>query len=407
MAGPLAVSLFSGAGGLDYGFEAAGVDIGTAVECDRDSCSTLRRRFGDRVIERDVFQVPTEEMLAVTGVAAGEIDLLIGGPPCQPFSKSGFWRTGDTERLEDPRAATLEAYLRVVEEAIPKVAFLENVAGLGYSGKSEGLDFLLSRLDAINRRIGTNYQCTCKVLNAANFGVPQHRQRFILIASRDGESFVMPQATHGEPDAMLVDYAEPYHTAFDAIGDINVDEGEDLQVRGKWADLLPSIPEGLNYLHHTDRGEGLPLFGWRRRFWSFLLKLSKSLPSWTIQAQPGPSVGPFHWHNRRLSIRELCRLQTIPDSVEIVGGRTSAQRQIGNAVPSLLGEVLAREICVQLLRSELPSTAPRLLPMRARETPPSESIAEVPARFLDLLGRHEPHPGTGLGAGALARAAQS
>ena len=112
-----------------------------------------------------------------------------------------------------------------------------------------------------------------------------------------------------------------------------VSEDEDLAVRGKWADLLPSIPEGSNYLHHTDRGEGMPLFGWRRRYWTFLLKLAKNRPSWTIQAQPGPAVGPFHWSNRRLSVRELSRLQTFPDDVNIVGGArigSEATRQRGS-----------------------------------------------------------------------------
>ena len=85
-----------------------------------------------------------------------------------------------------------------------------------------------------------------------------------------------------------------------------------LTVGGKWADLLPTIPEGQNYLWHTNRGGGSQLFGWRTRYWSFLLKLAKNLPSWTIQAHPGSSIGPFHWRNRKLSVPEMCRLQTFP-----------------------------------------------------------------------------------------------
>jgi len=102
--------------------------------------------------------------------------------------------------------------------------------------------------------------------------------------------------------------------------------------------LLKSIPEGKNYLWHTPRGAGEPLFGWRTRYWSFLLKLSKGQPSWTIQAEPGPATGPFHWRNRLLSIQELVRLQTFPDEYEIVGSRRSAQMQVGNAVPPFLAE---------------------------------------------------------------------
>jgi DNA (cytosine-5)-methyltransferase 1 len=174
-------------------------------------------------------------------------------------------------------------------------------------------------------------------------------------------------------------------------------------MRGKWAALLPSIPEGENYLFHTDRGGGKPLFGWRRRYWSFLLKLAKNRPSWTIQAQPGPAIGPFHWENRRLSTRELCRLQTFPDNVCICGGRTSIQRQLGNAVPSLLAEVIAREIAVQLLGKRRVLAPPKLLPPDRSPAPPAERARTVPRQFLELVGDHTPHPGTGLGNSALLR----
>ncbi|MCB9837749.1 MAG: DNA cytosine methyltransferase [Phycisphaeraceae bacterium] len=401
---PQVLSLFSGAGGLDYGFEAAGFEIGVTVEMDRDCCATLRTHLGDRVIHRDIFEVPTDEMLSVCGRRKGEVEVLIGGPPCQPFSKSGFWRTGDAGRLEDPRAATLDAYLRVLEEVTPETMLLENVPGLGYEGKSEGLQLLLDKIDKINQRQGTSYAPKFSVVDACAHGVPQRRQRFVIVASRDGSSFEFPQPTHADPeDGLIAQTLEPYRTAFDAICDVEFDPGEDLALRGKWAKLLPSIPEGMNYLYHTDRGEGLPLFGWRRRYWNFLLKLSKRMPSWTIQAQPGPSVGPFHWDNRRLSVRELSRLQTFPDSIEIVGGRTSAQRQLGNAVPSLMGEVLAREIRTQLLGRRVNSKLPKLLPPKAEHVPEPEPTTEVPQEFLHLVGDHEPHPGTGLGSGALSR----
>ena len=96
----------------------------------------------------------------------------------------------------------------------------------------------------------------------------------------------------------------------------------------KSADLLPAIPEGENYLFHTNRGAGVPLFGWRTRFWNFLFKLAKDRPSWTIQARPGPATGPFHWTNRRLSARELCRLQTFPDGLRFDRGRNDVQRML-------------------------------------------------------------------------------
>ena len=141
----------------------------------------------------------------------------------------------------------------------------------------------------------------------------------------------------------------------------------------------------------------MSLFGWRRRYWNFLLKLAKRLPSWTIQAQPGPSVGPFHWENRRLSHRELCRLQTFPDNVQVYGNRMSVQRQIGNAVPSLLAEVLARAIKVQFLRYRSTNEPLRLLPPDRSPAPPPEPVRPVPAEYRKLAGRHKAHPGTGKG----------
>jgi DNA (cytosine-5)-methyltransferase 1 len=310
--------------------------------------------------------------------------------------------------LSDPRANTLHAFLRVVREALPKVVLLENVAGLKYTGKDEGLQFLLEQFAAINKAEGTSYSSHVSLLNAADFGVPQLRERVFVVAHRDGHAFEFPEPTHGSGDAssLFEQPREPYRTAWDALADATVAADEDLAVRGKWAGLLPSIPEGSNYLHHTDRGEGLPLFGWRRRYWTFLLKLAKDRPSWTIQAQPGPAVGPFHWSNRRLSVRELCRLQTFPDDVNIVGERGSAQKQIGNAVPSLLAEVMGRAIREQLLGQSIRRPALRLLPPRRTPVPPPEPVSKVPRQFRALAGEHSPHPGTGLGHGAAARREQ-
>lgn len=406
MSKPKLISLFSGAGGLDYGFEAAGFETAVAVEMDHDCCETLRANRPWPVIERDVFAVPTSEMLEMGRLRRGDVDLLIGGPPCQPFSKAGYWARGDSARLADPRAGTLGAYLRVLEEALPRVFVLENVEGLAYDGKDEGLRLLLDAIKQINRRASSRYQVAFRVLSAVHYGVPQIRRRVFLVGSRDGDEFRFPVPTHAEPGTEQSDmWTSPCRTAWDALADVQPDQHEDLAVRGKWAALLPSIPEGQNYLWHTDRMGGLPLFGWRRRFWSFLLKLAKNQPSWTIQAQPGPAIGPFHWESRRLSMRELCRLQTFPDDVHIVGGRTSIQRQVGNAVPSLLAEVLGRAIRSQLLGLPAMRGTPRLLPPDRSPPPEPEPVRRVPARFRQFIGNHEPHPGTGKGSAALARAA--
>jgi DNA (cytosine-5)-methyltransferase 1 len=116
-------------------------------------------------------------------------------------------------------------------------------------------------------------------------------------------------------------------------------------LRGQWSHLLPEIPPGQNYLYYTaKRGYPNPVFTWRSRFWSFLLKLDPDRPSPTIQAHPGPNVGPFHWENRRLRVPELRRLFTFPDDFELVCSRSSIQAQLGNSVPPHLAAQVARGV---------------------------------------------------------------
>jgi len=398
---PTVVSLFTGASGLDYGFEAAGFATRIAVEMDRDCCLTLRANRDWPVIEGDIKATSSAAMLAAAGLRADEVDVLIGGPPCQPFSKSGYWATGDTKRLADPRASTVEHYMRCVRDFLPRVFVLENVPGFNYAKKSEGFELVRRATEEINRECGTQYMLSHATLNVADYGVPQLRTRFFLVADRDGRTFQFPAPTHGgtEPGAQLalLDLtAEPHRTAWDAIGDGLAASDEELTMRGRWADLLPSIPEGENYLWHTSRKGGLPLFGWRTRYWNFLLKLAKDQPSWTLQAQPGSAVGPFHWCNRRLSVRELGALQTFPDTIRFIGTRNSVVSQIGNAVPSLFAEILARSIGQQFF-DLYTSTPPRLTVARRGMPPPAEPVRPVPATYLPLLGAHLEHPGTGKG----------
>ncbi|NJL29018.1 MAG: DNA cytosine methyltransferase [Thermoanaerobaculia bacterium] len=400
-----AISLFTGAGGLDLGFEAAGFSTAVAVEMDPEAVATLRHNRDWPVIDRDIHDISSAELLSTAKLGEAEADVLIGGPPCQPFSKAGYWANGATLRLEDPRAGTLGAYLRVLRETLPRAFLLENVPGLAYRGKNEGLELVERVVKQINRERGTHYQLAVARLNAADYGTPQLRERLFVVGSRDGVELSFPAPTHQpSPQAGQATLAKlpSYATAWDALGDLEDDDNPELAMRGKWADLLPSIPEGENYLWHTHRGGGVELFGWRRRFWSFLLKLAKDRPSWTIQAQPGPAIGPFHWKNRRLSARELCRLQTVPDDYEVLGSSLAVQRQLGNAVPSALAEVLARAIRRQLFGDRIDRRA-TLAPAPRLPIPPPEPVSSVPARFASQVGKHEAHPGTGKGYAALAR----
>lgn len=400
------VSLFTGAGGLDLGLEAAGFSTAVAVEFNSQACETLRANKNQKrnwaILEGDIHEISSQEILGAGHLKVGETTLLAGGPPCQPFSKSGYWSKGDSGRLNDSRSDTLDAYLRVLRDLEPKVFLLENVFGMAYRSKDEALKMLESTVYKINKEKRTKYSFCYKVLNCADYGVPQTRERLFIIGSRDGTEFIFPEPTHREqlnPNCELFSIS-PWRTAWDAIGDLENIIHTDLSVGGRWGDLLPSIPEGENYLFHTDRGNGRPLFGWRRRYWSFLLKLAKNRPSWTIQAQPGSAIGPFHWKNRKLSTLEMKRIQTFPDDYIITGGRTEVQRQIGNAVPSLMTEVLGREIRSQLLGDEFKGSL-KLIPPKRTSTPPAELVQNVPKKYLDLEGEHTAHPGKGKGRSAI------
>lgn len=392
---------------MDLGLEAAGFETVVSVESDRTALETLSVNRPDwRPIGANIHEVSSERILSEGRLGVGDATLLVGGPPCQPFSKSAYWSTGDTRRLDDPRASTLEQFLRVLRDTQPMAFVMENVPGLRYKSKDEGLGLLYQTLEDINAQVGTSYDPTVDVLNAADFGVPQDRKRLFVMGHREGKPFDFPPPTHGvaADDQMSLD---PTVTAWDAIGDLEDDDDPSLGMTGKWADLLPSIPEGQNYLYHTDRGEGVPLFGWRRRYWSFLLKLSKRLPSWTVTAQPGSAIGPFHWKNRRLSTAELMRLQTFSEPYRIMGGRTAAQKQLGNAVPSALAEHLGLEIRKQFLGDTVSEQGLTLIPDYRRPVPDAEFTQVVPEKYLHLEGEHEAHPGTGLGYAASERPASS
>ena len=393
------LSLFSGAGGLDLGLEAANFKVQLCVENDKYCQQTLKlNRPRWKIADpSDVFKLDPKEMMKQANLRRGELDLLAGGPPCQPFSKAGYGHRGDSLRLRDPRAKTLNAYTKIVETLLPKVILLENVEGIKFNTKDEGLQLLRRHLRNINKKHGTKYNPTVFTVNAADYGVPQIRKRVFLVASREDLKFLPPAPTHGED-------REAYISAWDAIGDLeNTVTTEDLKPKGTWTDLLGSIPEGENYLWHTDRGGGRPIFGFRTRFWSFLLKLSQKKPSWTIPAQPGPSTGPFHWRNRLLSVRELARLQTFPDSYKFAGSRLFIQKQIGNAVPPLMAEIIGKAIATQLLGQRQKSADLVYQVRKHTQTARTSRVCAIPKKYVMFVGNHAPHPGIGKGPGALMR----
>jgi DNA (cytosine-5)-methyltransferase 1 len=337
----IAISLFSGAGGLDLGAERAGYEVRAAVEWDRDAASTMEKNFEhlvSPVIQNDILATSTGQILAAAGLKpAQRPDLLVGGPPCTPFSKSGFWLEWKREGL-DPDASLLQAYTRVLAEARPRYFVLENVYALTYNNKASrpAYERLLKEID------NAGYRWRARVLNAADYGVPQSRPRLFVIGVPKNEPLPdHPGPSHGGNWERRVsgDPRRPHVTTGETLADLLTDPEPGEEVNGKYGHLLPGIPPGDNYLYYTaKRHHPEPIFNWRSKYWSFLLKLDPNKPAPTIQAQPGPYVGPFHWDSRRLRTAEIKRLFTYPDEFELVGSRSSVQAQLGNSVPPLLAE---------------------------------------------------------------------
>jgi DNA (cytosine-5)-methyltransferase 1 len=358
-----AISLFSGAGGLDLGIEAAGFSTVAAVEWDEDAADTMEKNASTafqglrEVVRADLYPlaagsgggITTRDILRAGGLSGRERpDLLVGGPPCVAFSKSGFWLDWKRDGI-DPAASLLQAYTRVLGEAKPRFFILENVYALTFDNKASRPAFerLLAEIAA------AGYQFQWRVLNAADHGIPQARPRLFIVGCRKGDRLPeLPEATHfgtWERRSSGASGARPHVTSGEALAGLVTEPEREETVRGKWGHLLPEVPPGENYLHFTaERGHPDPIFEWRSRYWSFLLKLDPDKPAPTIQAQPGPNVGPFHWESRRLRVPELRRLFTFPDDYEFVGRRASVQAQIGNSVPPLLAQRVASCVAAEL-----------------------------------------------------------
>ncbi len=344
---PVCISLFSGCGGLDLGIESAGFRVAVASDADSTCAETYKLNFPQvPYVVGKIGNLSTEELLNAGGVRSGEVDLLIGGPPCPSFSKSRFYRTEKPRALEDPVAAeTVGGYLRVLADVRPKVFVLENVKGLAYSVHKGALDHIISIAE------GLGYSTTVHIVNAADYGAPQIRERCLVIGSLDG-LVPAPKTTHSK-EPIVGDKSKPWVTAGDVLFDLDTDEmanDEGHFAGGQHNQLLKGIPPGENYLFYTEkRGHPEPVFKWRSRYWSFLLKLSPTLPSWTIQARRSNNMGPLHWRNRILRIEEVKRLQTFPDTFQLAGNLEKQWRQIGNAVPPLLAKKFGLVIKKHLL----------------------------------------------------------
>jgi DNA (cytosine-5)-methyltransferase 1 len=349
-----AISLFAGAGGLDLGVEQAGYSVVCAIENNEIAVETLNRNrarwFPSLPVTRpmDITTLDPEVVMTELGTGPGDIDLIVGGPPCVAFSKSGF-HLEYKRQGRDPRASLLDDYLRFLDGFRPRAFIMENVFGLAYRNQSATF---FRRLQAGILSLG--YSFSFEVLNAADYGVPQNRQRLFIIGASNGQPLAHPLPTHwGEHERRRppsnLNSLLPHVTAAEALEGLTAKPEAEEAVNGKYGHLLPDIPPGGNYLYYTaHEGHPNPLFEWRSRYWTFLLKLDPDRPAPTLQGQPGPYVGPFHWDNRRLRVSEIRRLHGFPDQFEFAGSRRHVQLQIGNAVPPLLGKVVTEAVRDQL-----------------------------------------------------------
>jgi len=339
------ISLFSGCGGLDLGLHSAGFRTVLATDSEPLCTETFERNFPKTpFLTGRIGRFSRQDFVDAMGGKIGDIDLIAGGPPCPPFSKSRFYRQDMPRALDDPNGwETVDGFLKTLEWFRPRTFLMENVKGLAYNVHREALDTIIGRAE------GLGYKVTWGVLNAADFGVPQIRERCFVLGSLDG-ALTLPSPTHSKEP---LEDLKPWVTAGAVLADLDTEEAASDKghyAGGQHNDLLKLVPPGDNYLFFTEkRGHPEPRFKWRGRYWSFLLKLSPDMPSWTIQARRSNNMGPFHWRSRILRIEEIKRLQTFPDDFDLAGTIEQQWRQIGNAVPPRLAEAVGGQLSAHLL----------------------------------------------------------
>ncbi len=324
-----AIDLFSGAGGLSLGLQAAGWEVVLAVENDKYAAETYRRNHPDTKVE----EKPLQKVDFSPWV--GQVDLVAGGPPCQPFSVAGSQRAATDERDCVPY------FVDVVKVLQPRAFLMENVPGLTTPRHKAYFERLLLNL----RSLG--YVVTYNILNAANYGAAQFRRRLIIVGLRHFP-FKFPTPTHGPG------LAHPFVTAREVLGDVPADEpNQAIVTYAKQPVMRPSPFDGM-----LVNGGGRPI--------------NLDEPCQTIPASAGGNRthiidehGVFlEYHQylrtggvprqgivqgvRRLTVRESARIQGFPDEYDFIGPSSSRYRQVGNAVPPRLAEAVGFQIALAL-----------------------------------------------------------
>ena len=332
------VDLFSGAGGLELGFEQAGYNIVLSTDFD-EYCEKvhIKNRPDIPFLKKDIYDLDTP---ALEKYISCEIDVLVGGPPCQGFSTIGKRISSDPNKRSqaDPRNTLFKEYIRVLKHIRPKFFLMENVAGL--LTRDKGIIF-----EEIKETFAsTGYIFNYVILNAADYGVPQIRNRIFFYGNRVGIKMTPPPPTHSEVGE------NPWKNVGNAIGDLATmkDDPDFNHVPLKHGETnirrYMLIPEG-GRLPETS----LPPELYRKNFGNTFKRLHRNRPSLTMV--PGHNAFPIHpWLHRSLTVREAARIQTFPDDYIFVGPRDKQCMQVGNAVPVKLAKAWAEHIKTDLDR---------------------------------------------------------
>ncbi|MCU5408229.1 DNA cytosine methyltransferase [Bacillus cereus] len=353
------ISFFAGAGGLDMGIHKAGFDVRISVEIEPIYCETLRKNHPHlNVIQGDIMTYTKEQVLEQANLQDGEVDLMIGGSPCQSFSTAG-----KRQAFSDPRGQAMLKFAELVRDIRPKAFMIENVRGLlsaalkhrplNERGKDalklteeeqpgSALAYLLQQFEGYNIQEPT-------LLNSANYGVPQKRERVFIVGIRQdlGKTFIFPEPTHNENGT---DAKKKWVTVGEVLKKIEITEHhyqayspERLKYMkmiptggGNWRDLPEDIVQDAMGGAYTSGGGKVGFF---RR-----LNIDKPSPTLlTSPAQKSTNLGhPFE--DRPLSIEEYLAIQEFPKDYHVAGTLMKQYTQIGNAVPVRLAEILGNAI---------------------------------------------------------------
>ncbi len=374
---PIALSFFSGAMGLDLGLEKAGFDIRLACENDKFCRQTIELNRPDIALLGDINNYSASDVLTNAGVSGNDVDLIVGGPPCQAFSTAGK-RNG----LNDERGNVFLKYLDIALEIKPKYIVIENVRGLlscpmqHRPHDQRGSDFPDLSLDELrggalnfilDRLRSSNYSYSFNLYNSANFGTPQTRERVVIICSRDGVKPPYLVPTHSENGEFDLPKWSTFKKAVK-----NIKECHHLSFPEKRLQYYRLLKSGQNWrnlpvdLQKEALGKSFYAGGGKT---GFLRRLGWDKPSPTLVTHPAmPATDLSHpEENRPLSIEEYKRIQEFPDSWKLAGPLIQQYKQVGNAVPLGLGFALGKLI-YSLINSEAIPSYPNFKYSRYKNT---------------------------------------